>query len=176
MDTSTDLQLQWALQRRGLAFDQCALISNSEHEIWVQQLLSQLTKDPPTGYARVSASQVIRADREMFTLMAQEIEGSLQSDAAGRFPMEKKMKELRTDPRVTMYMLPLPKGAPRENEKIATGSSSTASGNLGQRGQEIPGRTNGQKLRQKPSHFVPRSSKDSHRKTNQATLFAGRST
>ena len=47
VDTSTDLQLQWALQRRGLAFDQCALISNSEHEIWVQQLLSQLTKDPP---------------------------------------------------------------------------------------------------------------------------------
>jgi hypothetical protein len=129
VDTSTDLQLQWALQRRGLAFDQCALISNSEHEIWVQQLLSQLTKDPPTGYARVSASQVIRADREMFTLMAQEIEGSLQPDAAGRFPMEKKMKELRTDPRVTMYMLPLPKGAPRENEKTATGSSSTASGN-----------------------------------------------
>ena len=129
VDTSTDLQLQWALQRRGLAFDQCALISNSEHEIWVQQLLSQLTKDPPTGYARVSAGQVIRADREMFTLMAQEIEGSLQPDAAGRFPMEKKMKELRTDPRVTMYMLPLPKGAPKESEKNATGSSSTAGGN-----------------------------------------------
>ena len=53
----------------------------------MQQLLSQLTKDPPTGYARVSAGQVIRADREMFTLMAQEIEGSLQPDAAGRFPM-----------------------------------------------------------------------------------------
>jgi hypothetical protein len=52
----------------------------------------------------------------MFTLMAQEIEGSLQPDAAGRFPMEKKMKELRTDPRVTMYMLPLPKGAPRERK------------------------------------------------------------
>ena len=38
VDTSTDLQLQWALQRRGLAFDQCALMSHNEHEVWVQQL------------------------------------------------------------------------------------------------------------------------------------------
>lgn len=35
VDTSTDIQLQWALQRRGLAFDQCSLISHSEREIWV---------------------------------------------------------------------------------------------------------------------------------------------
>ena len=43
VDTSTGLQLQWALQRRGLAFDQCALISFDQHEIWVQQLLGHLT-------------------------------------------------------------------------------------------------------------------------------------
>ena len=69
VDTSTDLQLQWALQRRGLAFDQCALISYNEHEVWVQQLLGHLTREAPTGFARVSTSQVIRADREMFTIM-----------------------------------------------------------------------------------------------------------
>ena len=38
-DTSTDLQFQWALQRRGLAYDQCALIGFESHELWVQQLL-----------------------------------------------------------------------------------------------------------------------------------------
>ena len=129
VDTSTDLQLQWAMQRRGLAFDQCGLISNSEHENWVQQLLSQLTKEPPAGYAKVSTGHIIRADREMFTLMAQEMEGSLQPDAAGVFPMEKKMRELRSDPRVTMYMLPLPKGAPRESEKAAASSSTTGGTN-----------------------------------------------
>ena len=119
------MQLQWALQRSGLVFDQCALISNSEHEIWVQQLLSQLTKDPPAGHARVSTGQIIRADREMFTLIAQEIEGSLQPDAAGRFPMEKEMKELRTDPRVTMDMLPLPKRPPKGVAKAATSAPPT---------------------------------------------------
>ena len=52
VDTSTDLQLQWALQRRGLAFDQCSLIKHEEHEIWVQQLLGQLTKNLPQGSQR----------------------------------------------------------------------------------------------------------------------------
>jgi len=31
-DTSTSLQVQWALQRRGLAFDQCNIISFTVHE------------------------------------------------------------------------------------------------------------------------------------------------
>eukprot|EP00435_Cladocopium_sp_Y103_P028367 s3494_g7.t1 len=126
VDTSTDLQLQWAFQRRGLAMDQCSLISNAEHEIWVQQLLGQLTRDPPAGFARVTTSQVIRADREIFTLMAQEIQGSLQPDATGKFPMEEKLKTLRTDPRVTMFLLPLPKGTVREVEKTTATSSSSA--------------------------------------------------
>eukprot|EP00435_Cladocopium_sp_Y103_P026690 s1712_g6.t1 len=121
--TSTDLQLQWAFQRRGLAMDQCSFISNAEHEIWVQQLLGQLTRDPPAGFARVTTGQVIRADREMFTIMAEEIQCSLQPDAAGKFPMEEKLRVLRTDPRVTMFLLPLPKGQPRDSEKPSASAS-----------------------------------------------------
>ena len=97
-DTATDLQLQWALQRRGLAYDQCALIKYEEHEVWVQQLLGQLTREPPPGFAKVSINQVIRADRELFTIMAQELQDTVQPDARGNFPMEVKLKELRTDP------------------------------------------------------------------------------
>jgi hypothetical protein len=123
VDTSTDLQLQWALQRRGLAFDECALMSHSEHEIWVQQLLGQMTRDAPTGFAKVTAGQAIRADRELFTLMAQELQGPLQPDARGEMPMDKKMRELRTDPRVTMFLLPLPRQQPetprRRRQRLA---------------------------------------------------------
>lgn len=119
-DASTDLQLQWALQRRGLAFDQCTLMTYHEHEVWVQQLLGQLTREAPAGYSRVSTSQLIRADRELFTIMAQEIQGSVQMDGAGLLPMEESLKSLRTDPRVTMHLLPLPRGAAREVEKTST--------------------------------------------------------
>ena len=117
VDTSTDLQLQWALQRRGLAFDQCALITNNEHEVWVQQLLTQMTREPPTGFSRVTSGQILRADRELFTVMAQELQGSLQPTANGELPMEKKLKELRNDPRITMFLLPMPRGGPKETEK-----------------------------------------------------------
>ena len=123
-DTSTDLQLQWALQRRGLAMDQCRLISWNSHEQWVQQIMSQLTKDAPVGYSKISTSQVVKADKELFTLMAQEIQTSVQPLPDGTFPMEVKLNELRTDPRVTMHMLPLPKSAPKENLKEADRSSS----------------------------------------------------
>jgi hypothetical protein len=119
VDTSTDLQLQWALQRRGLAFDQCTLLSHDVHETWVQQLLGQLTRDAPTGFARVTVTQIIRADRELFTLMAQEIQGTLQPNQRGELPMDLKLRELRTDPRVTMFLLPLPKSNAKETEKSA---------------------------------------------------------
>ena len=128
VDTSTDLQLQWALQRRGLAFDQCGLMSHSVHEVWVQQLLGQLTREAPTGFARVTASQVVRADRELFTLTAQEIQGPLQPDVRGEMPMDKKMTELRTDPRVTMFLLPLPKSAAKDSDKPAASTSTPKAG------------------------------------------------
>ena len=57
--------MQWALQRRGLAFDQCKLISNDIHDKWVQALLMQLTRESPSGYARVTMEQLLRADKEL---------------------------------------------------------------------------------------------------------------
>ena len=74
-DTSNELLMQWALQRRGLAFDQCKLMSNEVHDKWVQSLLMQLTREAPSGYSKVQMEQVLRADRELFTLMAQEHTG-----------------------------------------------------------------------------------------------------
>lgn len=123
-DTSTDLQLQWALQRRGLAMDQCRLIGWDSHEQWVQQIMSQLTKEVPSNYCKISTSQVIKADKELFTLMAQEIQTSVQPLPDGSFPMERKLNELRTDPRVTMHMLPLPRSAAKETIKETERSSS----------------------------------------------------
>lgn len=62
----------------------------------------------------MTTAQVIRADRELFTIMAQEIQTSVQALPDGTFPMENKLRELRTDPRVTMHMLPLPKAYARD--------------------------------------------------------------
>jgi hypothetical protein len=128
VDTSTDLQLQWALQRRGLAFDQCTLVSHETHEAWVQQLLGQLTRDAPAGFAKVTTSQIIRADRELFTLMAQEIQGTLQPNQRGELPMDLKLRELRTDPRVTMFLLPLPKSSAPAEKASSSAAAPKAGG------------------------------------------------
>ena len=74
VDHSTELQLQWALQRRGIAFDQCRLIDWDVHQKWVQYLLGLLTKSVPDGYSKIRMDQLLKADRELFLVMAQDLQ------------------------------------------------------------------------------------------------------
>ena len=107
-DTSNELLMQWALQRRGLAFDQCKLISNEVHDKWVPSLLMQLTREAPSGYSKVQMEQVLRADRELFTLMAQEHAGPFVNGPKGELPLDILMVRLSHDPPISMHLLPLP--------------------------------------------------------------------
>ena len=107
-DTSNELLMQWALQRRGLAFDQCRLISNDVHDRCVQSLLMQITREVPNGYSKVQMEQVLRADKELFTLMAQEHSGPFVNGPRGELPLDILMTQLSNDPRVTINLLPLP--------------------------------------------------------------------
>ena len=109
IDTSSEMTFQWCMQRRGIALDQSRLVDWANHQIWLQQLLTTLAKDPPEGYSKVRIEQVIKADRELFTIMSNEIKGSLRPTPAGKMPMDEALKLLRVDPRVTMHLLPLPK-------------------------------------------------------------------
>ncbi len=68
-DTGSELKLQWCWQRRGVAFDRCGLIRTE---------------------------QLIRADRELFTILSQEQVGSLKPDAAGVSPLDDSVRALIT--------------------------------------------------------------------------------
>ena len=106
-DLGSELKLQWAFQRRGIAMDQCRLLDWSHHEEWVQWLLQSITKDVPSGYGTVKLDQVIRADKELWTILAQQQNASLKpvNDVPA---LNDDFKRLTTDPRVTMFLLPLP--------------------------------------------------------------------
>lgn len=106
-DVGSELKLQWALQRRGLAMDQCRLLDWSFHEDWVQWLLQALTKDVPTGFASVKLDQILRADKELWTILAQQQTRSLRP-VNDQPVLNDEFKKLTTDPRVTMLVLPLP--------------------------------------------------------------------
>ncbi|CAE7270705.1 dnajb6-b [Symbiodinium sp. CCMP2592] len=107
-DTTTALQLLYCFQRRGLALDQCSLIGWSDHEWYVQSLMSYLHGEPVSG-ARPAIAQVIRADREAWTLMSREIEGPIGvKDAAGELVMAAALRRLAKDPRVVVHLVTAP--------------------------------------------------------------------
>ncbi|CAE7244255.1 unnamed protein product, partial [Symbiodinium sp. KB8] len=106
-DYSSPLKLQWCLQRRGLALDQCKLMSWSAHEKWVRTLLQSMTRDCPADFTRPNIAQIVQADREAFLIMAAELR-DLRPSVDGSFPMSVALDALRTDPRITMFLMAMP--------------------------------------------------------------------
>ena len=106
-DTGTELKMQWALQRRGVAMDQCRLLDWSIHEDWVQWLLQSLTREVPSGFSSVRLEQIVRADKELWTILAQQPSKSLKP-VNDQPVLNRDFIALTTDPRVTMFVLPLP--------------------------------------------------------------------
>ena len=113
---NSDLKYQWCMMRRGLAFDQCRLLSWSVHQQWTNYLLNMLSRPAVPGFQPVRLEQLVRADRELWTILAQETTGSLKA-TGGAIPLDAKVRSLTTDPRITMLLLPLPNSqrAPTEN-------------------------------------------------------------
>ena len=109
-DTSTELKLQWAWHRRGIAFDQCSLMSWAVHQQWVAHLMEAMCEEPPPGYGKVSPAQAVRADRELWTLVARLGRQSYKVDSRGVSPLDKIVTDLMHTPKVAQCLLPLPKG------------------------------------------------------------------
>ena len=53
-DTSTEIMLQCALQRRGLSMDQANLLDFKIHQLWVDRLIEVRLQTPPHGCAKTS--------------------------------------------------------------------------------------------------------------------------
>ena len=101
-DCGSEIKLQWCLQRRGIAMDQCQLLPWATHEAWVQQLFRTLSQQAPPNFQPVKMDQLVRADRELWTLLAQEHKGTLKVSAAGEIPLDGLFKRFCQDPRITM--------------------------------------------------------------------------
>ena len=127
-DCSNTLQLQWCLQRRALALDQVRLSSWECQSKWINQLLSILNTPPPPGHARVTLEQLVKADKQLWTELSRVYAGEgavVAATAGGVPPFDEHIMRLRNDPRVTMFLLPLPSFA-KEVKANSTGTSSTA--------------------------------------------------
>ena len=87
--------------------DQCRVLSWEIHQQWTSYMLNLLSRPVNPGFQQIKLEQLVRADRELWTLLAQEVQGSLKMNG-NEIPLDKQVKRLSTDPRVTMLLLPLP--------------------------------------------------------------------
>ena len=79
-----------------------------------------MSQTAPPGFSQVKVEQLVRADRELWTLLAQETRGSLKPNAAGDIPLDAMVQRLCQDPRITMFLLPTTAGAKVVDKEVAT--------------------------------------------------------
>ena len=109
-DHGSEIKLQWCMQRRGIALEMWNLVSWTVSQTWLATMFNSYATDPPSGYGRITLQQLIRADKELWTLAARQTT-SIRPDAKGDRPLDDVLKTLMNDPRVTMHMLALPQRA-----------------------------------------------------------------
>ena len=67
MPASSALQVQEALRRRGLAYTFAQAVNWSAYDKHITRLFAHMHRDPPPNYNRISVSQLVEADRLVFS-------------------------------------------------------------------------------------------------------------
>ena len=105
---STTYNLAACLRRRGIAYDFANLISFRSHELYVEKLLRHLSLEPPPSFQAVTLAQVMRADKEVFTYLAHNVQ-DIRPDAADVRPLDHALEDALRDYNTAFHLLPLPK-------------------------------------------------------------------
>ena len=110
---STTFHLAQCLRRRGLAYDFAGLISFQAHEKYVEKLLRHLSIEAPPGFHSTTLNQILKADREVFTFLSQNVEDI--RPVLNVKPLDAKLVEALQDYNTVFHLLPLPKGASKDD-------------------------------------------------------------
>ena len=92
-DHGTELKLMWCWQRRGLALDMTNVVRWNVHEKWLDTLFRAYATDAAQTTRSVSLAQLIKADCEMWTMLAREVL-SVRPDAHGAKPLDLAIGEI----------------------------------------------------------------------------------
>ena len=110
-DTSSEMLLQYALQRRGLAMDQANLLEYEVHQTWVDKLLKHRLQSSPEGYAKVTMKQLMEADKRLFHELADHTRAGVQAGPQGR-PLDRVFSLCTSSADVMHLLQPLPAPKP----------------------------------------------------------------
>ena len=107
-DISTDLRLERALQRRGIALQVAKLMSFKTHQLWVGKLFLEYHREPMRNYEKVTLEQVQDADASLFAELSELSNASLTSLIPGVYPLDALLPIAMANPRVIGILVGLP--------------------------------------------------------------------
>ncbi len=85
-----------------------ALSSRSALEPWISKLFHMMMKDVPDGYGRISLQQVLKADKEFWTKLAELTRAGIQPRMRAPRPLDGAIAVASIDPEILFMLLPLP--------------------------------------------------------------------
>ena len=71
--------------------------------------MSTLVSDAPSNFNAITLTQVMRADREMFSILASDFKGSLKAPVGVAPPLDELFERLMHDPRINVHLIAMPK-------------------------------------------------------------------
>eukprot|EP00435_Cladocopium_sp_Y103_P045469 s290_g13.t1 len=119
-ETNTELKLRAAWQRRNLAMDLSGLVSFDVIEAWTQFLFTQLMRDQPKGFSKITLQQVLDCDKQFFIQASHMTMGKLAALPGGEKPLDETFEKLRESNEVLQYLIPLPASRVHEPSPAAT--------------------------------------------------------
>ncbi|CAL1143235.1 unnamed protein product [Cladocopium goreaui] len=84
MQSMSEIQVRYALVRRGLALDQANIMEYENHDKLTELLLEVRMQEPPLGYQRVSMKQLEAADKKFFVLLGEATRSGIKANQTGR--------------------------------------------------------------------------------------------
>ena len=107
-DLSTDLKVQNAFVRRGLAGEQAGILSYATPERIRPAFMAHMTRSAPPGFKAPDIAAVLRADKELWMRAFEECKSNIRVDSQGHHPLDAALLKLYTCPEVVFHLLPTP--------------------------------------------------------------------
>jgi len=115
-DISTDYKFHRALMRRGVALQMARIMNYQTHDILVRRLMKEYMRAPIPGYRKISLDQVLLADQEIFSRLAEESLGGLNIlPVDGTLVLDGILPQIINEPRILAFLNPLPSLAARSS-------------------------------------------------------------
>jgi hypothetical protein len=128
-EVSTELEIHQALRRRGAAYALAQVMSFPKHEEIIALLFAELQRDPPSGFNRVTISQLQEADKLLHTKLAEATRAGLPL-VSGKLPLDDLVGQVLSSAAVMWILMPSKRAGaaaaatvpPKKTQAVADGA------------------------------------------------------